>query len=122
VDETVDREELGMRNPNVRSWVAVNPDSELIPVARAGGVLIANVAPGGRFVRGQSAVMQLDGWTAAEMVLEAPSGLTIAGESLQPNESDAAAEAKKREEKLQELDDWLAQPRRYEEARSSGDL
>ena len=36
-----DRREFGDRNPNVRSWVAVNPDSELIPVTRAGGVLFA---------------------------------------------------------------------------------
>ena len=34
VEETDDRTEYGRENPNARAWVAVNPDSELIPVAR----------------------------------------------------------------------------------------
>jgi len=39
VRSTVDVEEAGALNPNVRSITSVNPDSELIPVARAAGVL-----------------------------------------------------------------------------------
>src|SRR5438477_11821188 len=35
VRATVDVEEVGVLNPNVRSITSVNPDSELIPVARA---------------------------------------------------------------------------------------
>ena len=42
---TDDRAEFGDRNPNARAWIAVNPDSEVIPVARAGGVLVAMTAP-----------------------------------------------------------------------------
>ena len=41
VKSTVDTDEVGRENPNLRPWVAVNPDSEWIPVARAGGVLLA---------------------------------------------------------------------------------
>lgn len=121
VDVTVDSTELGDRNPNVRSWVAVNPDSELIPVARAGGILVAHVSPGGRFVRGQSAVMTLDGWTATEMNLRAPAGLSVNWESMQTRDKDAAAEANKRDQKLQELDDWFDRAQRYAEARSTND-
>ncbi len=117
VDETVDRTEFGSENPNVRSWVAVNPDSELIPVARAGGLLIANVAPGGRWIRGQSAVMQLDGWTADEMNLSAPSGLCVDWNNMTPGGDDDAATVKKREEKLKELDDRLDEAVRYARAR-----
>ncbi len=119
VDATVDTTEYGQDNPNARAWVAVNPDSELIPVTRAGGVLLANVAPQGRYLRGQSAVMQLDGWTASEMILRAPSGLSVAWESIQPRDSDDKALAKKREEKFRELDDLLDQVRRYRDRRRS---
>ena len=77
VEETDDRTEYGDQNPNVRAWVAVNPDSELIPVARAGGVLTVMTAPRGRFLRGQSAVLYLDGWTASEMALKTPGGLYV---------------------------------------------
>ncbi|TWU40667.1 amidohydrolase family protein [Novipirellula artificiosorum] len=113
VDVTIDRDELGQRNPNVRSWVAVNPDSELIPVARAGGVLIAHVAPGGRFVQGQSAVMMLDGWTAAEMTLLAPSGLCVAWGTMQPNDKDSVEQARERDQKWREFDEWIEQAKRY---------
>ena len=66
---SVDRKETGQINPNVKSWVAVNPDSELIPVARSNGVLLAVSAPSGGLISGQSAVLQLDGWTFEEMAL-----------------------------------------------------
>ncbi|QDT06648.1 hypothetical protein K227x_50640 [Rubripirellula lacrimiformis] len=122
VGETVDSQERGDRNPNVRSWVAVNPDSELIPVARAGGVLIAHVSPGGPFVRGQTAVMQLDGWTAAEMNLRAPAGLSVQWDALMPRDNDAAAEAKKRDEKLRDLDQWFDQAERYGKAVEAGEI
>lgn len=69
VRATVDRRETGQINPNVKSWVAVNPDSELIPVARSNGVLLALSAPSGGLISGQSAVLQMDGWTFEEMTL-----------------------------------------------------
>jgi imidazolonepropionase-like amidohydrolase len=69
VRSTVDRRETGQINPNVKSWVAVNPDSELIPVARSNGVLLAVSAPLGGLISGQSAVLQLDGWTFEDMTL-----------------------------------------------------
>lgn len=120
VDVSVDRDELGGRNPNVRSWVAVNPDSELIPVARAGGVLIAHVAPTGSFVRGQTAVMMLDGWTARDMNLSAPNGLLVDWESIRPRDEDPVERAKKSEAELKQLDDWFDRATRYGEARRSG--
>ena len=42
---TVDVAETGSINPNVKAEVAVNPESELIPVARSQGVAIVNTAP-----------------------------------------------------------------------------
>lgn len=77
VRATVDTAELGQINPNARALVAVNPDSELIPVARLNGVLTANVTPlastegGGRrgLFAGTSALVRLDGWTWEDMTL-----------------------------------------------------
>ncbi|GAA5510214.1 amidohydrolase family protein [Novipirellula caenicola] len=120
VDVTVDHAERGDKNPNVRSWVSVNPDSELIPVARASGVLLAHVAPGGRFFQGQSAVMQLDGWTASEMNLSAPSAMCVSWGATQVSDADPKAEAKKRDQKLEELDQWLDRAARYAEQRAAG--
>lgn len=117
VEETDDRTEFGRENPNARAWVAVNPDSELIPVARAGGVLVAMTAPRGRWIRGQSAVIQLDGWTVSEMSLRGPAGLYVDWSAVHPMNDDDASRRKQREEKLSEFDALLDQVRRYEQAR-----
>ncbi len=37
--------EVGAVNPNARAQVAINPDSELLPVARANGILTALAVP-----------------------------------------------------------------------------
>ncbi len=118
VTETDDRVELGDRNPNVRSWVAVNPDSELIPVARAGGVLTAMTAPLGPWMRGQSAVLNLDGWTVAEMTLLAPAGLFVNWSAMRPrpNKEDDGIQ---REKQLADLDALLDEARRYRAARAA---
>jgi len=39
---TVDAEETGTINPNVRAEVEINPDSELLPVARFNGITSAH--------------------------------------------------------------------------------
>ncbi len=108
---TVDNTEFGSINPNAKSWVAVNPDSELIPVARSGGVLLANVAPLGRWIRGQSAVMMLDGWTYQDMVLSAPSGLCLNWDHITGRGGDA--DLARRDERLDEFTERLDQARRY---------
>ncbi|HTL30424.1 MAG TPA: hypothetical protein VL282_14430, partial [Tepidisphaeraceae bacterium] len=50
-----DTSETGSINPNARPEVAINPDSELIPVARANGVLITGVTPRGGVLSGSVA-------------------------------------------------------------------
>ena len=45
VRATIDVQEIGQLNPNARAIVAVNPDSEMIPVTRSNGVLLALTAP-----------------------------------------------------------------------------
>jgi imidazolonepropionase-like amidohydrolase len=72
-----DEAETGRLNPNVKSWLAINPDSELIPVTRANGVLLALTAPFGGLLAGQSAVVQLDGWTYEEMTLQPSVGMHV---------------------------------------------
>lgn len=116
VDVTIDNVERGELNPNVRSWVAFNPDSELIPVGRSGGVMLAHVVPGGRLLQGQSGVMQLDGWSYQDMLLEGPVGLCVNWESVVPRGGDSKEKAKRYDEQIQELDDLFERARRYGES------
>jgi len=75
VQATVDTTEVGDMNPHARAWVALHPDSELIPVARANGVTTVLSAPAGGLVSGQSALVRLAGTTPAAMVVKAPAAL-----------------------------------------------
>lgn len=74
---TVDTAELGELNPNARAAVAINPHSELIPVTRVNGVTHVVSTPEGGIVSGQSALIQLAGWTPPEMVVKAPVAMNI---------------------------------------------
>ena len=77
---TVDMAETGAINPNARAQVAINADSELLPVARANGVLYAHVVPQageGGILSGQSALVQLHGWTWEQMTLKSPVGMHL---------------------------------------------
>ncbi|MEQ1826968.1 MAG: amidohydrolase family protein [Pirellula sp.] len=74
---TIDTSELGSINPNVRSAVAFNPDSEAIPVARANGILSALVVPSGGLISGRASLMMLDGWTWESMTIQPDTGMLI---------------------------------------------
>jgi imidazolonepropionase-like amidohydrolase len=74
---TVDTSELGDFNPNAQAAVAINPHSELIPVTRVSGVTHVVSTPEGGIISGQSALVQLMGWTPAEMVVKAPAAMHI---------------------------------------------
>ncbi len=77
IKATQDARELGTINPNVKARVAINPDSELIPVARANGVLLAGSCPSGGLISGQSSVIQLDGWTWEHLTLKGDVAMNI---------------------------------------------
>ncbi|WP_345953904.1 amidohydrolase family protein [Mucilaginibacter sp. PAMB04168] len=62
VRATDDETETGELNPHVRSLIAYNTDSKVIPTVRSNGVLLAQPTPQGGTMPGQSSVMMLDGW------------------------------------------------------------
>lgn len=74
---TNDISETGLINPEVRVELAVNPDSELIPVTRANGITHVLAAPRGRVVSGTSALIRLDGWTWEDMTASAPLAMHV---------------------------------------------
>ena len=65
---TVDADEQGDYNPNVRSLVAYNTDSEHIAAYRFNGILLAEATPAGGIISGTSSVMALDGWNWEDAV------------------------------------------------------
>lgn len=72
-----DMSEIGDNNANIRVDVAIHPDSSHIAVTRVNGVTTALTAPRGGLIAGQSAIINLDGWTPREMVLKSPVAMHI---------------------------------------------
>lgn len=62
VRATSDVYEVGYMNPNVRSIIAYNTDSRVIPTVRENGILMAQIVPGGGTIHGSSSVVTLDAW------------------------------------------------------------
>ncbi len=85
VGVTRDHSEFGDVTPEVRAAVAVNPDSDLIPVARANGILTAVVFPSGGLVAGRGSVIRLDGWTWEQMTIVPSVGLVISWPQTEPD-------------------------------------
>jgi len=72
-----DTRELGNYNPQDLSLTAVNPHSELIPVARVNGITTAITAAGGGMISGYAALIDLAGWTPDEMAVQPMAGLVV---------------------------------------------
>ncbi len=66
---TQDFEEIGGFNPNARSIVAYNTDSDVIPTVRSNGVLLAQVVQSGGTISGTSSIVQLDAWNWEDAAL-----------------------------------------------------
>jgi len=142
VRDSVDLDEIGEFNPQLRAEIAFNPSSEHVPVVRAAGITSVITLPsdgsrggragGGSVITGQGALMHLDGWTWEEMAVRPmavmemlfpemragggrnpfAAAATGAGRSLQEEERQYHAE-------LSHISDFLEDVRRYKKAKDA---
>lgn len=77
VRATVDKQEIGILNPNIRALIAYNTDSEIIPTIRNNGVLFSQATPQGGTISGSSSVMMSDGWNWEDAALKKDDGLWL---------------------------------------------
>ncbi|MBI69603.1 MAG: hypothetical protein CMJ38_06300 [Phycisphaerae bacterium] len=123
-DVTHDHNELGDMTPEVKAVVAVNPDSDHLPVTRDTGILTAVIFPSGGRVPGRSSAIRLDGWTNEDLTILDDAGLVIDW----PNNvrrssrggpfgySESAEDAS-----TDELDDLIEQARDWKQAYDAGE-
>ena len=126
-----DTAEVGDYTPDVQAWIAVNPDSELLPVARANGITHALALPMGGIVTGQSGLIALEGWTTEQLTVKQPVALHLfwPGMALDttPREQfkdkskwkSLEDQAKERRKKLKQIDDFFEEARAYAKAREA---
>ena len=127
VRATSDETETGDLNPNVRSLVAYNTDSKVIPTVRSNGVLLAQPTPEGGTISGQSSVMMLEGWNWEDAAYKKDmaihmtwpvvrtrgrrGGFNIQGAANQPSPAEIAQKA------IDDINSLFAQAKAYNETR-----
>jgi imidazolonepropionase-like amidohydrolase len=124
VRATVDTTELGEINPQARADYAMNFDSELLPVARSGGILVAGISPIGGIVSGSLAAMRLEGWTREDATIRAPAAISVVWPDMHIDRSPTARfsvrlQEKRRDEALQKLKDVFTDAGAYAKARAA---
>lgn len=124
VRATVDNRETGDYTAEVEAWVSINPDSELIPVARANGITHVNAVPSGGVVAGQASLIQLAGWTIEDHAVERRTGLHVYWPSMALNTSPENKQPlneqdRERREALRELDSFFDEAAAYTRARAA---
>lgn len=72
-----DFREVGSILPHVRSLIAYNTDSKIIPTVRTNGVLMVQATPRGGIISGTSSVIQLWGWNWEDAVYKIDDGIHI---------------------------------------------
>jgi imidazolonepropionase-like amidohydrolase len=128
VRESVDTNEIGNFNPQLKALSAVNPASEHIAVTRANGITAALTMPGGGIIGGQAALIHLEGWTWEEMAVRPSAALVLrypvleSGTARASTRTPALPLAERRrnlEKQLAELRQFFEQARRYQKAKQA---
>lgn len=139
VRETADISEVGEFNPQLRSSIAVNPESEHIPVTRANGITAVGVLAAGvsggfgfgeiSYIGGQISLMHLDGWTWEEMTITHGAAMQLRLPGIEtrrfnPATRESAAtpfsEARRRQEtNLRKVKTFFEEARRYQTAKQA---
>ena len=145
---TVDSGEMGEFMPQLRALVAVNPESEHIPVTRVNGITSAMTFPAGgrggrggassQIISGQVALIHLAGWTWEDMEINRSAAVHVIFPSIptggRGGEADdfpdpaaqggggpATYTERKRQydQALQQLNDFFAAARQYQKERAA---
>jgi len=139
VRETADVGEIGEFNPQLRASIAVNPESEHIPVTRANGVTTVGVLAAGvsggfgfgeiSYIGGQISLMHLNGWTWEEMTITHGAAMQLRLPGIETRRRNPVtgqinptpfSEARKRQEaNLRKVATFFEEARRYQTARQA---
>jgi len=123
---SVDVAETGELNPNANTAIAVNPDSELIPVTRANGLTHVLTVPSGGLVSGSSTLVRLDGWTWEDLAAGSPAAMHVRWPSFNIRRSSRFGpvtseedQKKQRKKRIEQVGDLFDDARAYAKARAA---
>lgn len=125
VRATRDDREVTPTNPDLRTEVAFNADSVVIPTIRSNGFSHSLIYPSGTMITGRSALMQLDGWNWQDALVQSAVGLHVNWPrmSLQSGwwvRDTVAQQQQRQREQLQQLQHYFQQAYAYYQAEQAG--
>ncbi len=124
VPATLDYQEVGDFNPDVKAAWAYKPNSIHTGIGRTTGVTTALVNPSGGLFSGIGAIVKLDGWTIDEALVEEDAVSILNFPESPSGDDEKGKKAKLIEKKIKKIKDILKEARRYHElkklASSSG--
>lgn len=77
VRATRDFDEVGDFNPHIRSIIAYNTDSPVIPTIRTNGILLGQICPRGGVISGVSSVVEFDAWNYEDALYKENDGIHL---------------------------------------------
>jgi imidazolonepropionase-like amidohydrolase len=122
VRATLDKNETGDMTPEVRAYVAVNPDSTVIPTARANGILNFGVFPTGGTIPGRASVLQADGWTTEDLAVQRDAGLIINWPRMRYSGDNARRQRERRDERIESINEVFRNAAAYTKGHEERDL
>ena len=77
VRATRDFDEVGEFNPHIRSIIAYNTDSPVIPTIRTNGILLGQITPKGGVISGTSSIVEFDAWNYEDALYKENDGVHL---------------------------------------------
>lgn len=77
VRATRDFREVGNFKPHVRSIIAYNTDSPVLPTIRTNGILLGQITPKGGFISGTSSIVEFDAWNYEDAIYKEDDGIHL---------------------------------------------
>jgi|TARA_B110000967_G_scaffold58333_1_gene59786 imidazolonepropionase-like amidohydrolase len=77
VRATRDFDEVGELNPHIRSIIAYNTDSPVLPTIRTNGILVGQITPKGGMISGTSSIVEFDAWNYEDALYKEDDGVHL---------------------------------------------
>jgi imidazolonepropionase-like amidohydrolase len=116
VRATRDYNETGDLNPNIRSLIAYNTDSKILPTATFNGILYAQAVPQGGTISGTSCLVKTQAWNWEDAAVIQEDGIHLHWPSLltsSSNHENAEKQLLKSKEKINEIESFFLSAYQY---------
>jgi len=122
VRATRDFDEVGEFNPHIRSIIAYNTDSPVIPTIRTNGILLGQITPRGGTISGTSSIVEFDAWNYEDALYKEDDGIHLNWPSSPSlyGKHDHKDEGENRYEKaLSEIETFFEKAKSYQQTKAT---